>query len=93
MQTELLDELKAAHQIIRNALNLMSPTQKRRWSDMNDAAGLVEYGTTRAHEREAVIKKAEKYLKSTCAYLDGGKTPLTQQGAAEGESPGQKVTE
>lgn len=56
----LLAELKAAHQIIRNALNLMTPTQKRRWADLNDLAGLVEHGATRANEREAVIEKAEQ---------------------------------
>jgi len=60
MQNELLAELKAAHQIIRNALSLMTPAQKRKWTGMNDAAGLIEQGTTRANEREAVIERAER---------------------------------
>ena len=60
MQAELLAELKAAHQIIKNALNLMTPAQKREWHVANAIAGLTECGTTRANEREAVIEKAEQ---------------------------------
>ena len=56
----LLAELKAAHQIIRIALNLMTPAQKRMWAERNSTAGLIEHGTTRANEREAVIEKAEQ---------------------------------
>lgn len=55
----LLAELKAAHQIIRNAMNLMTPEQKKQWGDLNDKAGLIDCGITRANEREAVIASAE----------------------------------
>ena len=54
----LLSELQAAHLIIRNALQLMTSEQKAAWARVNDAADLVECGTTRAHERQAVIEKA-----------------------------------
>ncbi|MDR3386906.1 MAG: hypothetical protein P4L92_07620 [Rudaea sp.] len=55
---ELLAELRAAHRIIRNALNLMTTDQKMQWSDANDHDGVHGEGVTRAHERAAVIAKA-----------------------------------
>ncbi len=53
----LLRELQFAHQIIRNALGLMTLEQKSDWARVNDRDGLVEAGTTRANEREAVITR------------------------------------
>lgn len=55
---ELLAELQAAHQIIRNALALMGPGHKTAWAKANDRAGVIGEGTTRANEREAVLAKA-----------------------------------
>lgn len=57
-QSELVRELQAAHLIIRNALSLMSTSQKMVWGERN-ARDLVDgEGITRAHEREAVIRRA-----------------------------------
>lgn len=58
INTELLDELKKAHAIIRNALNVMTMEQKMKWTELNNAQGLVGFGATRANERELVIAKA-----------------------------------
>lgn len=55
---ELLAELQAAHQIIRNALAVMTTAQKLEWGNRNAADGVDGEGITRAHEREAVIAKA-----------------------------------
>jgi len=55
---DLLDELRAAHQIIRNALSLMTAEQKVAWGTYNEAHGVDGEGVTRANEREAAIKKA-----------------------------------
>ena len=55
---ELLDELRLAHEIIRNALNLMTTDQKIEWSRINEKAGLITDGATRARERLAAISKA-----------------------------------
>jgi hypothetical protein len=52
---QVLRELQFAHQIIRNALNLMSGDQKAAWAHANDRDGLIEGGITRAHEREDAI--------------------------------------
>jgi hypothetical protein len=54
----LLTELHAAHLIIRNALNLMTPGQKVDWNLRNGRDGVDGEGTTRANEREAIIAKA-----------------------------------
>jgi len=56
---DLLAELKAAHRIIRNALNLMAMEQKIAWAAINERAGVAGEGATRANEREATIAKAE----------------------------------
>jgi len=53
----LRQELQAAHLIIRHALNLMTPEQKKKWADMNEAAGVSGEGITRANEREAVLSQ------------------------------------
>ena len=55
---ELLDELRAAHRIIRNALQIMTTPQKMEWARANARAGVEGEGTTRANEREAVIARA-----------------------------------
>ena len=54
----LLRELQAADRIIGNALQIMTQEQKSEWARMNDAADLIESGTTRHHERAAVIAQA-----------------------------------
>lgn len=55
---ELLRELRHAHQIIRNALNIMTPAQKEKWAKRNDRDGVTGEGTTRFFERESAIKRA-----------------------------------
>jgi len=57
---ELRDELRAAHVIIRNALNCMTTEQQMRWADMNTRDGVSGEGVTRANEREAVLLKATR---------------------------------
>jgi hypothetical protein len=51
----LIDELQAAHQIIRNALSLMTLEQKAAWADRNEADGADGEGATRYHERAAML--------------------------------------
>lgn len=55
---DLLRELRAAHQIIMNALAVMTVEQKVEWGRLNAAAGVDGEGITRANERAAVIIKA-----------------------------------
>ena len=55
---ELITELKAAHQIIRNALNIMTLEQKLEWAARNEKDGVTGEGDTRANERESAIEKA-----------------------------------
>lgn len=54
----VLDELVAAHQIIRNALAVMTTEQKVEWGRLNARDSVDGEGVTRANEREAVIKAA-----------------------------------
>lgn len=63
ISNELLCELKFAHQIVQNALKVMTIEQKSKWAALNDADGLIEFGTARAHERADVIATAERSLK------------------------------
>jgi hypothetical protein len=49
-------ELQKAHRIIHNALGLMTQEQKLKWSAANYRAGLIDIGTTRANEREQILK-------------------------------------
>ncbi|WP_042886330.1 hypothetical protein [Cupriavidus necator] len=58
LQRELLRELQLAHRIIVNALAVMTPAQKSEWAARNILSGNDSEGTTRAHERAAVIAKA-----------------------------------
>lgn len=58
MKTNLLTELQAAHQIIRNGLNIMTTQQKSKWGELNAKSGVEGEGVTRANEREAVIQEA-----------------------------------
>lgn len=58
MNAALLRELAAAHQIIHNALNLMTEAQKHAWARLNAHDGVAGDGTTRANERESVIHDA-----------------------------------
>lgn len=55
---ELLSELQAAHQIIRNALSVMDTKQKLAWAVKNAGDDVIGEGDTRANERMAVINKA-----------------------------------
>jgi len=54
----LLEELRAAHQIIRNALQIMTTPQKNEWARANARDGVDGDGATRAHERDAAINRA-----------------------------------
>jgi hypothetical protein len=55
---DLLNELEKAHQIIRNALGIMSIGQKLQWGQLNERDGVEGVGVTRANEREAAIARA-----------------------------------
>ncbi|KWW37888.1 hypothetical protein ACUXAV_000223 [Cupriavidus metallidurans] len=55
---DLLRELQHAHRIIQNGLQLMSVTQKDVWAERNARDGVDGKGTTRYHERAAVIARA-----------------------------------
>jgi len=57
-RAELLHELQHAHQIIQNALNLMTNEQKFHWCEANARDGVDGDGITRYHERETAIKRA-----------------------------------
>lgn len=57
--TELTYELECAHQIIKNALNLMTDSQKQEWATMNAGHCVDGEGITRANEREKAIKLAD----------------------------------
>ncbi len=56
---ELLAELRAAHQVIRHALALMTTEQKIEWGRMNAAAGVEGEGVTRANERGELLAHLE----------------------------------
>lgn len=56
-----LAELEAAHLIIKNALNIMTPEQKTEWAKKNEADGIISDGATRANERLAVIHALKEY--------------------------------
>lgn len=55
----MLTELRAAHQIIQNALNVMTFDQKLRWGELNFRDGVGGEGITRANEREEIFTKAD----------------------------------
>lgn len=50
-------ELRAAHLIIRNALSLMTPAQKRKWAECNARDEVDGEFVTRANERDAILKR------------------------------------
>ncbi|MDR2173642.1 MAG: hypothetical protein LBE32_05505 [Burkholderiales bacterium] len=56
---ELLKELKTAHVIIKNALNIMTVEQKIAWGEKNASDCVDGDGVTRANERVTAIEKAE----------------------------------
>ena len=64
INADLLAELQAAHQIIRNALNIMTAEQKIAWAVKNVQDVVDGEGATRANEREAVINKAMNHAQS-----------------------------
>lgn len=51
------NEIRFAHQIIKNALNLMTPAQKNKWAKLNAQDGCDGEGSTRANERSAVLDR------------------------------------
>lgn len=53
-------ELKKAHIIIRNALAIMNFEQKTIWAAVNNDAGVVDHGITRANEREAALNMRDE---------------------------------
>ncbi|MBS1197450.1 MAG: hypothetical protein H6R18_1235 [Proteobacteria bacterium] len=61
---DLRNELELAHRILRNALGFMSTAQKNAWARKNDHEGLIDHGTTRANERQAVLTRANQVLGS-----------------------------
>jgi len=63
-EAELLAELHYAHQIIRNALNIMQPWQQSAWAEKNAKDGVDGEGTTRANERLAVIERMAQHASS-----------------------------
>lgn len=57
---ELLEELRAAHKIIQNALNIMTTEQQKAWSDKNELDGIKDgWAVTRENARRLIIAKAE----------------------------------
>ena len=58
---DLLDELRKAHQIIRNALAVMTTEQKSKWGRLNERDAVDGEGITRANERQSVIVRAEAF--------------------------------
>lgn len=57
---ELLSELKAAHRIIMNALNIMTNEQKHEWGERNERDGVKDgMAVTREEVRRLAIAKAE----------------------------------
>jgi len=63
INADLLAELQAAHQIIRNALNIMTASRTA-WAVKNVRDVVDGEGATRANEREAVINKAKAHAKN-----------------------------
>lgn len=59
VNADLLGELEVAHQIILNALALMTSEQKAEWGKKNAADGVDGEGITRFHERATVIAVAK----------------------------------
>lgn len=57
---ELLRELQHADRIIRNALNIMSVSQKTVWAERNAHDGVDGEGVTRANERLVVLAAAAR---------------------------------
>jgi hypothetical protein len=53
----LVYELRAAHQIIRNALTVMTTDQQVAWAEMNAHDGVDGEGATRAAERDALLAR------------------------------------
>ncbi len=58
-----IHELKSAHKIILNALNIMTPEQKTAWAWFNEVEDCDGEGVTRANERAAVIALLEAEIK------------------------------
>jgi len=69
---DMLDELRAAHQLLMLALSCMTTRQQAEFARQSEQAGLGTDGATRHHERAAVIGRAtarhqEAQAAPTCA--------------------------
>lgn len=53
-------ELEKAHQIILNALRLMTPEQQNEWARLNETSACADEGGTRYHERARLIERLAK---------------------------------
>ncbi|WP_321889017.1 hypothetical protein [Paraburkholderia bannensis] len=60
----LIYELRSAHQIIRNALAVMTTEQQIAWGEMNARNGVDGEGATRAAERDALLTRARMVVGS-----------------------------
>ena len=63
---DTIRHLKHCHKLIQLALSLMTTEQKCEWAAVNEQAGLIGQGETRAHERAAVLAKFEEL--KPCLY-------------------------
>lgn len=63
VESDIERELRLAHQIIKNALGVMTPMQKLQWGLVNDRHGCGGEGITRANERERVLSIAAEARK------------------------------
>lgn len=70
LPTELLRELRYAHQIIRNSLSIMTTHQKIMLAEANFRDGCEGEGVTRATERMNLINQA------SCALSENKKEYL-----------------
>lgn len=61
----LVHELKAADEILKAVLSIMTLEQKSQLAEKVDALGLLEFGTTRANERRAVLDSVAAEVCST----------------------------
>jgi hypothetical protein len=74
-ETDMLRELKFAHQIIRNALNIMTLEQKLAWGEKNAQDGCDggdDGGVTRAHQREEAIQRGAAHVQEPFLILGQG---------------------
>ncbi|WP_321905610.1 hypothetical protein [Paraburkholderia tropica] len=63
-KSRLLFELRAAHQIIRNALSVMTTDEQIRWAEMNARDAVDGDGATKAGERDALLASPQMAIGS-----------------------------